>query len=103
MGLHRKNSINLAPLKDGWAYCMRKIFLSFAPNPQNPLPIRCGPPWAVLCGCGQARGLTRPSRSVHLDGAGTARAGLLPAIFDGAVVEKPPTATKKERTHLRVI
>ena len=40
-------------------------FLSFAPSPQNPLPIRCGPPWTIECGRGHRWPLTRPSRPVQ--------------------------------------
>jgi hypothetical protein len=41
----------------------------FRAEPAKPLPIRCGPPWAVECGRGHQWRLPRPSRPVQLGGA----------------------------------
>jgi hypothetical protein len=73
---------------------MRKIVLSIAPKPAIPTPHHCGPPWAIECGCGHRWPLTRPSRSVHMGGTGTGRAGLC-RWSAGIVVVYPPTATKE--------
>ncbi len=85
---------------DGSIICPR--FFDFFAEPKKASPHRCGLPWAVLCGCGQPGALSRPSRSVHLDGtARPAPASYLLFSMGPWLFTRPPQR-EKGRTHMRI-
>ena len=61
-----KTQKTVAPLKVGWAYCMRKIVLTLAPDPLKPLPIVAAHHGLLVCGCGQSGMFNRPSHPVQV-------------------------------------